>query len=127
MIWLDLMTEGGQGLYFDAWKRERRRTGQGGELVSGLLGDGSYEGEVLVELAGDGCDLTFVDSFLAPAALRDFLSRVSVEALKAALQESLAGSPDDVSLAPRRRRDSATGPVPASPAAGRARRDRRVA
>ncbi|TYP00010.1 hypothetical protein EDC39_101170 [Geothermobacter ehrlichii] len=126
MIWLDLMTEGGQGLYFEAWKRERQRTGSGGELVSGLIGDGSYEGEVLVELADDGCDLTFVDSFLAPADLRAFLSRVSVEELKAALRESLAGSIDDSPLASsRRRRDDATRFFLAAPAAERGRFGRR--
>ncbi|RME35138.1 MAG: hypothetical protein D6794_09880 [Deltaproteobacteria bacterium] len=88
MIWLELANEQGQELYFDAWKRERSRTGAG-ELVSGLIGDGSYEGEVLVELRDYGCELTFVDRFLAPERLASFLERISLDRLRSALTESL--------------------------------------
>lgn len=102
MIWLELANAQGQELYFDAWKRERSRTGAG-ELVSGLIGDGSYEGEVLVELHDEECQLTFVDRFLDPDALRAFLDRVPVDRLRRALHENLA---DMVKLElGRRRRD----------------------
>ncbi|GAB4169166.1 MAG: hypothetical protein Tsb0017_16230 [Geothermobacteraceae bacterium] len=118
MIWLDLANEQGQELYFDAWKRERCRKGSG-ELISGLIGDGSYEGEVLVELAERGCELTFVDRFLAPESLGAFLGRVSLDRLRQALEDSLAGS-GELALG-RRRSDppamgvsdyDATGPAP---------------
>ncbi len=89
MVWLDTMTQTGQGLYLDIWKREKSRTGAGVEMIAGILGDGNYEGEVLVEIGPGRCDVTFVDQLLDPVPLRDFFTRINREQLIADLQSAL--------------------------------------
>lgn len=94
MVWLDTMTVAGQGIYLDIWKREKSRSFAGMELVSGILGDGIYEGEVLVELAPEHCEVTFIDQVLDPASLRDFLGRFDQDQLCLDLRRALGPLPD---------------------------------
>ncbi|PNU20887.1 hypothetical protein C2E25_04660 [Geothermobacter hydrogeniphilus] len=94
MVLLNSVTETGQVLYLDIWKREKSRAAAGGELVSGILGDGSYEGEVLVEITAGRCELTFLDQHLDPLALKDFFARVDREQLLEDLQEALLPTSD---------------------------------
>jgi hypothetical protein len=106
MVWLDVLTECGHGLYFESWKRTRQSRGPAAELVSGMIGDGSYEGEVLVELISDRCEVTFVDRFLDPGALNEFLRRISKEEVIEALRHKLQSVREhDLSELPLFRRD----------------------
>jgi len=97
MVWLNTTTQAGQGLYLDIWKRERSNDRNHLELVSGVLGDGHYEGEVLVEVSPQGCELTFVDQVLDPEALRCFFARVDREELLKDLENILAEEWDGMS------------------------------
>ncbi|ORJ59079.1 hypothetical protein [Geothermobacter hydrogeniphilus] len=94
MVLLNSVTETGQILYLDIWKREKSRAAAGGELISGILGDGSYEGEVLVEITAGRCEVTFLDQHLDPLALKDFFARVDREQLLEDLQEALLSTSD---------------------------------
>lgn len=106
MVWLNVLTESGQGLYFESWKRAKQCRGPAAELISGMIGDGNYEGEVLVELISGRCQVTFVDRFLDPGPLRDFLQRISEDEVIEALRQSLQVVRDqDVSDLPLFRRD----------------------
>ena len=86
MVWLDAVEEGGNGLYLDALRRERRR--QGGkfsERIAALLGDGAYEGEVHIDVTADAATVTFVDEWLRPHDLADFFTRIPREEVEFSL------------------------------------------
>lgn len=89
MVWLDAVEDDGNALYLDRVRCERLRTAQGERLqLSGLLGDGSYEGEVQVTCSACGAEVTFADQWLAPRALAVFFGRVARETVEAALIDS---------------------------------------
>jgi hypothetical protein len=80
MIWLDLTDDEGRGCYLDVRGIEpRRRRGETLFAISGVLGDGVGEAEVLVEV-GPQVEVTFLD----PAPSR----RLAPEALRSALAEA---------------------------------------
>ena len=86
MVWLDAVDAGGNGLYLDALRRERWR--QGGEWVEGvaaLLGDGTYEGEVHIDMTVDAPTVTFVDQWLRPHDLAAFFARISRDEVELSL------------------------------------------
>jgi len=90
MIWLQTEEHNGNALYLDIHRVEQRQ--QGGRVcftVSGMLGDGLDEGEVLVEI-GAGSEVTFVDEWLPGQRLPAFVADVGREAVAAALTEAAA-------------------------------------
>jgi len=85
MIYLDTMETEAQGLYLDIHTVERRGRGV---VVSGTVGDGFYEGDVLIDM-GAGCDVTFVDHWLGGNGFAPFLDRWGADALRRALLKAV--------------------------------------
>jgi len=93
MVYIGTSQEQGQAIYFDI--HAIRKVRQGLE-VCGTVGDGCYEGEVLVE-CGSIDEVTFVDSWLGGAGLSGFLRRCDEGLLRQALIEAARGSFDGLS------------------------------
>ncbi len=89
MIYIATAESDGSAIYFDIHAAERKG---GGLRVSGMVGDGSYEGEVLVE-TGHEVAVTFADAWLGGAGFREFLRRCGPRQLEAALVESVLNLP----------------------------------
>ncbi len=90
MVWLNMVADNGSGLYLDISGVEQRRSPGGAVLaISGLVGDGRYEGQVLIEV-GSRVEVTFVDQWLDPAELKEFFSRVERDEVERALEETVA-------------------------------------
>lgn len=88
MVWLNATECNGSALYLDLFRTERRDcNGEARYAFSGVLGDGGFEGEVLVEV-GSTVEVIFADAWLDPAALDAFFSRVSRTEVEAALGEA---------------------------------------
>lgn len=85
MIYIATTEADGSAIYFDIHATERR---QSGLRVSGTVGDGGYEGEVLVETGRDAV-VTFADAWLGGLGFREFLDRCDVDMLERALIESV--------------------------------------
>jgi hypothetical protein len=86
MVWLDAVENDGHALYLDRARCVRQRNAAGETVqLSGLLGDGSYEGEIQVTCSASGNDVTFADQWLAPRALAEFFQRVPRETVEAVL------------------------------------------
>lgn len=87
MVWLDMVDAGGNGLYLDVLRRERRRRdGVWVDEVIALLGDGTtYEGEVHIDLTAGATTVTFVDQWLRPHDLATFFARISRDEVEASL------------------------------------------
>ena len=60
MIYIGTTQDNGSAIYFDIHAAERQGRGM---RFCGTLGDGSYEGEVLVEVGSNDC-VTFADAWL---------------------------------------------------------------
>jgi len=105
MVWLDLAENNGSGLYLDVRKVEWRQQ-RGGRIcaVTGMLGDGLYEGDILVEVGGE-VDVTFADQWLAPQRLNGFFSRVDRFEVEAALESAARELAGALAGAGRGRRD----------------------
>ncbi|MEJ2201606.1 MAG: hypothetical protein P8X63_11440 [Desulfuromonadaceae bacterium] len=87
MVWLEVTGNNGSALYFVVERLERRTAaGKARTEVAGLVGDGQYEGQVLLEVAGE-VEVTFLDAWLRPRAFQDFLQGLEPEQLTAALSE----------------------------------------
>lgn len=85
MISLDLVVPGGAAVYLDIQRIEaRQKRGEAFYALSGTLGDGLYEGEVLVEI-GEQVEVTFIDEWLGGSAMADFFRRVERQTVNAAL------------------------------------------
>ena len=91
MVWLDVSDINGNALYF-VTDRIERLFGMGAEgfTISGILGDGGYEGEVIVEV-GENPQVTFVDAWLARGDFSRFVASIDRERVTAALTEVAAG------------------------------------
>lgn len=90
MVWLDIAEENGSGFYLDIRGIEPRRVrGNAVFAVSGVLGDGRDEVEVLVEV-GHEVEVLFVDEWLRKG-LGGLFARVNREELVSALAESITG------------------------------------
>ena len=97
MVWLDVAGYDGNALYFVTDRIERlsgMRTE--GFTVSGILGDGGYEGEVIVEV-GENPQVTFVDAWLARGDFSRFVASIDRERVSAALTEVAAGLTGELS------------------------------
>ena len=85
MVWLDLAGNNGNGLYLDVrgveWRQQR---GARVCAATGTLGDGQYEGDVLLEVGAD-VEVTFADQWLAPQQLGGLFNRIERSGLEAAL------------------------------------------
>jgi hypothetical protein len=96
MIYIGTTETDGSAIYFDIYAVER----QGSTVCfSGTLGDGSYEGEVLVEL-GDDC-VTFADAWLRQGEHAAFIERCGGLPIETALLDSVR---EAACFRPRRRR-----------------------
>lgn len=89
MIYIGTTDNNGSAIYFDIHSAVKRN---GGISVSGTIGDGSYEGEVLVEI-GRNETVTFADAWLGGDGFRDFLARCDVAGIEKTLLESLREMP----------------------------------
>jgi hypothetical protein len=87
MVWLNAANENGSGLYLNIHRIDQRSR----SLFSlhGTMGDGYYEGEVLIEV-GAGIDVTFADAWLDRSALDEFFRRAVRTDVEAALAEQAA-------------------------------------
>lgn len=88
MIWLDMTEEHGNGLYLDVRGIEARRAREETVFsISGVLGDGSEEAEIFMEI-GRETEVLFVDDWLGKTSKGGLLSRLNREGLAAALKRS---------------------------------------
>lgn len=89
MVYIGTTSDDGRALYFDVYATERSATGV---RICGTIGDGQYEGEVLVEL-GALPEVTFADAWLGDGGFREFLTRCNVQELRADLLRCLETLP----------------------------------
>lgn len=89
MIYIGTTENNGCAIYFDVHAAERQGRGF---RVSGTVGDGCYEGEVLVEI-GKSEAVTFADAWLGGPGFSEFLDRCGQSTLEAALLESVREMP----------------------------------
>ena len=89
MIYIGTTQDNGSAIYFDIHAAERQGRGM---RFCGTLGDGSYEGEVLVEIGSNDC-VTFADAWLGGSGFRAFMDRCSAEVLERALLDSVREMP----------------------------------
>jgi len=90
---LYLQTDGPESgeLYFDIQQvEERRLRGRSFFAVTGICGDGRWEGEVLVEVAEE-VEVTFVDEWLHVEHLKEFFQRHERSRVEAGLRRLLTG------------------------------------
>lgn len=86
MIYIGTQAEGGCGIYLDVHAEENHSEGR---EISAVIGDGSYEGEVLI-VCGRGFEVTFVDALWGDVqGLRDFLECHGEEKIRADLHRAL--------------------------------------
>jgi len=85
MIYIGTTEFSGQAVYLDIHSIDRTREGT---RVSAVIGDGCYEGEVLIE-CGQQPSITYVDAWLGGAGLNEFLQRCGHQWLQQQLVESL--------------------------------------
>lgn len=87
MIWLDMTEENGRGLYLDIRGIEPRRLrGDTVFSISGVLGDGQDEAEVLLDV-GNEVEVVFVDEWLSKVRQGGLFARLSREELVKSLAE----------------------------------------
>ncbi len=87
MVWLNVADENGSALYFDVEKVERAQNGKSaGYSLSGTIGNGQYEGQVLVDIGAVG-EVVFVDQWLGDAGFSDFNRQVDIEKLRQSIIE----------------------------------------
>ncbi|ABA88469.1 hypothetical protein Pcar_1220 [Syntrophotalea carbinolica DSM 2380] len=91
MLVLSLGEQSGETVYLDIHHAEWcQRSGTPRWALSALLGDGWYEGEVLIE-SGDQVQVTFADEWLGCSRIGEFFERVDRERLLAAIGKALMG------------------------------------
>lgn len=89
MIYIGTTEDNGSAIYFDVHSAER----QGRSLnITGTIGDGCYEGEVIVEV-GRSESVTFADAWLGGSGFAEFLSRCGADHLERALLETVREMP----------------------------------
>lgn len=108
MIYIGTTDSNGSAIYLDVHCAERQGRGM---RISGTVGDGCYEGEVLVEV-GRNDSVTFADAWLGGSGFVEFIARCGSEILERALLEAVREMP---LFHARRSRPHGNG---ASPAAG---------
>ena len=127
MICLSVAETTGSPLYLDIHHRERRlRHGRPLHALSATLGDGSYEGEVLLEIS-DRVEVTLVDEWLDPSRLAGLFSRMGREEIVRLLLEAAATLIPGVGEAGPEGRRGAGGPALLQACAGQLELPLRVA
>ncbi len=91
MIVLRLEQEVAASPYFVIHHQEPSSSGGPTWVVSGILGDGWYEGEVAVEI-GARQGVTFADEWFDRPALNDFFNRIGRDEICAALYQALTST-----------------------------------
>ena len=91
MIVLQLEQEVAASPYFIIHHQELSSSEASTWVISGILGDGWYEGEVAVEI-GACQGITFADEWFNRLALKDFFNRVDREQICVALYQALAST-----------------------------------
>jgi hypothetical protein len=89
MIYIGNAANNGSAIYFDIHSAERQGRGM---RFSGTVGDGCYEGEVLVEI-GRTESVTFADAWLGGSGFNEFVDRCGMTMLEEALLESVRELP----------------------------------
>lgn len=89
MIYVGTTTDNGSAIYFDIHAAERLGRGV---RISGTIGDGSYEGEVLVEI-GRTDSVTFADAWLGGFGYSEFANRCNLDLLEDALLDAVSEMP----------------------------------
>jgi hypothetical protein len=89
MVYIGATTDNGSAIYFDAYAVERQGRKR---RISGVIGDGCYEGEVLVETGCGDC-VTFADAWLGGPGFVEFLSRCGADTLERALLDTVREMP----------------------------------
>ena len=89
MIYIGTTESNGSAIYFDIHSAERQGRGM---RFSGTVGDGCYEGEVLVEI-GRSESVTFADAWLGGSGFAEFLDRCGMTLLEESLLESVREMP----------------------------------
>ena len=89
MIYVGTTRDNGSAIYFDIHSAERSWRGV---RISGTIGDGCYEGEVLVEL-GRNEAVTFADAWLSGEGFREFIDRCDLLNLESDLLDSVREMP----------------------------------
>lgn len=84
MIYLCNSEQGNLAVYLDVHALERQERGF---ALSGILGDGHYEGDIMVEV-GVEVDITFADLWLNRAGLETFFDRIDRGTVESALAEA---------------------------------------
>lgn len=84
MIYLCNSEYGNLAVYLDVHAMERQEKGF---ALSATLGDGHYEGDVMVEVGVD-VDIAFADRWLDRAGLEGFFDRVDQRTVEAALADA---------------------------------------
>ncbi|WP_432820977.1 hypothetical protein [Trichloromonas sp.] len=85
MVWLDVTGSNGSALYFVTDRIERQQgRGAAGFTLAGIVGDGQYEGEVIVEV-GAVPEVTYIDAWLAARDFSAFERRIDLVQVTAAL------------------------------------------
>jgi hypothetical protein len=89
MVYIGTTSDNGSAIYFDMHSAERQGRGV---RISGTIGDGCYEGEVLVEI-GVVDSVTFADAWLGGTGYSEFLDRCDATILKSTLIETVRETP----------------------------------
>lgn len=89
MIYIATTEDNGSAIYFDIHAAERQGRGM---RFSGTIGDGCYEGEVLVEV-GRTDSVTFADAWLGGSGFSEFMERCRSDVLELALLDSVREMP----------------------------------
>jgi len=89
MIYIGTTEDNGSAIYFDIYATERQGRGM---RISGTIGDGCYEGDVLVEV-GRNDSVTFADAWLNGSGFTEFIDRCGSDLLESALLESVRDMP----------------------------------
>lgn len=89
MIYIGTTENNGSAIYFDIHSAERQGRGM---RFSGTVGDGCYEGEVLVEI-GRSESVTFADAWLGGSGFQEFIERCGMSMLEESLLESVREMP----------------------------------
>ena len=85
MIYIGTTNFDGRAIYFDIYSHESACCALN---ISGTIGDGFYEGEVLIEL-GKHQSVTFADEWLGGQGFSEFMSRCDLSAVKQYLIDSV--------------------------------------
>lgn len=89
MIYIGTTENNGSAIYFDIHSAERQGRGM---RFSGTVGDGCYEGEVLVEI-GRSESVTFADAWLGGSGFTEFIDRCGMASLEENLLDSVREMP----------------------------------